>query len=291
MPRLTRFSIAKGDIVKYLNSLQPKVLKADQLAGIFEENRENWRLAKSMTHIAFIEELILKTKLKEVELPFPSGTIKLFTYGEISPYELASHLKPKSYISHYTAMSIHQLTEQLPKVIYVTQEQSQKNIVRRPLLQASINMAYEKPQRVSENYVVYSGYTIFLLNGMYTNNAGVIEYDDPIAGKLFITNIERTLIDSVVRPAYSGGIGEVLNAFEKAKNIVSINKLNAILTKINYIYPYQQAIGFYLEKAGYRDSQINIFKKNNFNYDFYLTHGMSEVEYSPTWKLYFPKGL
>ena len=54
---------------------------------------------------------------------------------------------------------------------------------------------------------------------------------------------------------------------------ISINKLSAMLKKLNFTYPYHQAIGFYLEKAGvYSESQIKIIEKFQRKYDFYLTH-------------------
>jgi len=37
-----------------------------------------------------------------------------------------------------------------------------------------------------------------------------------------------------------------------------------------------EAIGFYLEKAGYKDSQIKLLNKFAIKYDFYLTHQMKE---------------
>ena len=110
--------------------------------------------------------------------------------------------------------------------------------------------------------------------------------------RTLVTDIERTLIDITVRPIYSGGIHEVLAAFKKAAKIVSINKLTAQLKTLDYIYPYHQAIGFYLEKAGnYKDTQIELLKDFDFNYDFYLDHATEEVEYSKEWKLYYPKNF
>ena len=73
---------------------------------------------------------------------------------------------------------------------------------------------------------------------------------------------------------------------------ISINKLSAMLKKLNFTYPYHQAIGFYLEKAGvYSESQIKIIEKFQRKYDFYLTHQMKDVEYSEKWKLFYPKGF
>ena len=111
-------------------------------------------------------------------------------------------------------------------------------------------------------------------------------------GTNIVTDIERTLIDITVRPIYSGGVYEVLTAFRNAAKRVSINKLVARLKMLDYIYPYQQAIGFYLEKASnYREAQIELMMGFDFTCDFYLDHEMGEVEYSKKWKLYYPKNF
>jgi hypothetical protein len=83
-----------------------------------------------------------------------------------------------------------------------------------------------------------------------------------------------------------------LKAYKLARPKVSVNKLAATLKKLDYIYPYHQAIGFYLERAGvYTESSIALLRKFDFKYDFYLTHQIKEKAYSERWRLYFPKGL
>ena len=127
---------------------------------------------------------------------------------------------------------------------------------------------------------------------MYTGSQGIIETEAPEGEKVRVTNVERTLIDITVRPFYAGGIFEVLKAFKLAKERVSINKLAVMLNKIGYIYPYHQAIGFYLEKSGvYKESAIKIFRKMNMNCDFYLTYQMKDEAYSKDWRLFYPKGF
>ena len=107
-----------------------------------------------------------------------------------------------------------------------------------------------------------------------------------------LTNIERTLVDAVVRPEYSGGPNEVLTAFRNAAENVSINKLVSMLKRIDHVYPYHQAIGFYLEKSGaYRQSQIDLLRKQEMRYDFYLMHQIKDAKFSSRWKLYYPESL
>jgi predicted transcriptional regulator of viral defense system len=200
-------------------------------------------------------------------------------------------LKPKAYLSHYTAVYFHQLTEQLPKAIYSTFEQSAKDSKPASLTQSAIDSAFAKQQRVSATSTVYDSYSLYLLNGKHTGDDGVISGESEHMGKVSVTSLERTLIDIAVRPAYSGGVGEVLKAYERAKETVSVNKLNAMLKKLKFIYPYHQAIGFYMGKAGYREAQLNLLKAQAFEFDFYLTYGMQDKAYDPTWRLYYPKGF
>lgn len=68
-------------------------------------------------------------------------------------------------------------------------------------------------------------------------------------------------------------------AFENAKGDVSINKLVSMLQKLDFTYPYHQAIGYYLERAGYKTSQIALLDNFPKESDFYLTHGMGTTTY------------
>ena len=71
-----------------------------------------------------------------------------------------------------------------------------------------------------------------------------------------MTNVERTLIDATVKPMYAGGVFEVAKAFALANDRLSVNKLMPMLRKLDFSYPYHQAIGYYLERAGYKSSQL-----------------------------------
>ena len=280
------------DITNYFNNLSLRVFSRSNIEEILAENREFWRFSNSVTVNKFIEFLLEETKLEIVRFEFPHRNIIRYTWGKALFYELVSSLAPDSYFTHYTSMFFHELTEQIPNTIYLNSEQPRKNFGSRELEQSRIDAAFKNSVRVSKNIGSYNNQKICLLNGMYTGQLGVIEIEGPDGAKILATSVERTLIDIAVRPVYSGGVFEVQKAYRMAKGKISVNRLSAMLKKLNNIYPNHQAIGFYLENAGvYKESSVNLLKKHGMDYDFYLTHRMTDTLYSKKWRLYYPRGL
>lgn len=290
--RKSRIQIAKQDIINFFKSSGTRTFTPSEISEILNEQRGFWRLATRTSASQFISFLLQEANLQKVEIAFPSLKITRYIWEDTTAHELALSLFPKSYFTHYTAMYLHDLTEQIPKTIYVNVEQQLKPYHGGSIEQDRIDRAFRGAPRVSKATAQYRDYKICLLHGMSTGQLGVSEIQSPDEGKIRATDVERTLIDLAVRPFYSGGVFEVLKAYRLAKEKVSVNTLAAFLKKMNYVYPYHQAIGFYLEKSGaYRDSQIKIFQNLEMKFDFYLTYQMKERSYSKKWRLYYPKGL
>jgi len=287
----TSFDIAKKDIVSLFNEGTSRIYTFKQISEILGKHKQFWRLPSNFGTNQFIKSLTAKAQLQEFEFVFPKITIKRYTWGEVSLFSLICTLKPEGYFSHYSAMYLQNLTEQVPKAFYLNFEQQEKPADSK-LLQVNIDKAFSRVPRVTNNIARFGDYSVYLLNGKHTGRLGVAEVSRSEQEKIPVTNVERTLIDIVVRPSYSGGVHEVLKAYARASERVSINKLVSMLTRLDYTYPYHQAIGFYLEKTGvYRDSQIRLLEKLDMKFDFYLTHQMKDPEYSKRWKLYYPKGF
>jgi predicted transcriptional regulator of viral defense system len=98
-------------------------------------------------------------------------------------------------------------------------------------------------------------------------------------------------MDATVRPVYSGGVAVVAKAFEEGRDRASVNKMAAYLRRLDYTYPYHQAVGFYLDRAGYAESQVALIRRFPRRLDFYLTHGMRATDYDEKWRLFIPKGF
>ena len=292
----TRLQIAKSDIIKHFDLNPQRVYRQAEIAETMMQQQAFWRLAQTLTVQKFIKFLLESTKMEKVEFGFPTRNELRYVWGRASLYELAMTLRPNCYLSHYTAVRLHGLTEQVPKTVYVNAEQSPKPTPNGELAQSRIDFAFRSAPRVSNNIAEVGDSRVCLLNGMHTENLGVQDLDysgegEGLAAKLRVTNLERTLIDIVVRPTYAGGVHEVLKAYRNAVDIVSVNRLTAILQKLSYTYPYHQAIGFYLDRAGYKPAQLDLLRRFPMEFDFYLTHQTKEKEYVKEWRLYVPKGF
>jgi hypothetical protein len=293
MGQKTRLQIARKDIFGLLDS-GPKILRLRQIERIVAENRDGWRLAKNMRIQQFVDFLSQSGRLRVVRFPFPARTETLYVWGQATLPELLQCIRPNSYLSHYSAMSFHSLTEQTPNTIYVTAERASKLNTAGELTQGDIDRAFEQYATLTSNQIVVDGRTVVLVSGMATGQEGVetisITNEDGLGShQLKVTGVERTLIDAVVRPHYCGGVGEILKAFELAREVVSINTLCAQLKRLGFLYPYHQAIGFYMERAGYSSKQLDLVRAFPIRFNFYLRKGMEDRDFDPTWKIFYPK--
>lgn len=291
----SRLQIAKPDIISAFEKL-PRVLKVSQIAAVLEQKREFWRLAKATTVPVFLEFLLDSTPLRPVRFPFQRPIVG-FTWGEVPLLETLIGLVDHGFYSHYTAVRIHGLTEQVPKTIYLNHERSSNSSFSQnegPFEQSAIDEAFAGEPRISKNEVVVGDMKIVFLSSAFHAGLGItsgaVNFGEAQPLQLSYTSLERTLIDITVRPFYAGGIFEVAKAFENAKDAVSVNAMGAMLKRMNLGYPYHQAIGFYLERASYKPTVVNIFKKIPMERDFYLGHA-GEKTYVPEWRLYVPKGF
>lgn len=292
----TRIQIAKPDIVSFFTNYPSSVLKPKEIASILSSNRGFWRLAQRTTTEDFIRFLTEHSQLKLFDFKFPQRSKPCYVWGNVPLLKVLLHINKDIHFSHYTAMRMHGLTEQVPKSIYLTDERTTETLPSHSsLTQAQIEAAFSGHPRISNNWIEFADNRIYLLSGSHTNHLGVVtqEVSDGGADKIpaRLTGLERTLIDIAVRPFYAGGIFEVAKAYETAKGEVSINKLTAMLRKLDFTYPFHQAIGYYLERAGYKSSQLDLLRSLPIEQDFYLTYGMGKTSYIKAWRLFVPEGF
>lgn len=278
----------------FLSDEQTKVFKPRELTKAIEADQETGSIPKSVSPKKLIEFLIEQKSLRKIVLQAEHHETKetRLIWNEPSAYNVGLSLRPNSYLTHSSAVFLHGLTDQIPKTVFVNYEQSAKPKSTGTLSQEGIDRAFSNQQRQSTFIFGYEGYRITILSGKHTGRLEVTTVVNEKGESLEVTKLERTLIDIAVRPIYAGGVFQVLEAYRSAKDRVSTNTLVATLKKLDYVYPYHQAIGFYMERAGYPESKWGKLLKLGTKYNFYLSHGLPKGrEYDEKWRVSYPKSL
>jgi hypothetical protein len=157
------------------------------------------------------EEVLCKAEFRSPKYP----PIVRYLWGHPSSYQLAISLRRNSFLCHRTALVLHGL-EQPSKLIYVNQEQTPKS-PSEGVTQEAITSAFANHQRQSKYLFKYVGAQYLLLSGKNTGRTGVLQMKGPDGKDVDVTDLERTLIDVVVRPAYAGGINQVAQAYKQGR--------------------------------------------------------------------------
>jgi hypothetical protein len=285
---------ARGQIIAYFENHPRNAFTDADLADILSKRAGDWRLAVNTTVDKFARFLLEATAMRMISI-VPIGkasyrTATRYVWANASPYAVAATLEARAYLSHGAAVLLHGLSDQLPRIICVSREQSPQYGEAGTLTQGGIDRAFLQPERVSNAQFAYDNFQFVLLHG---KNTGRLEVGSITYGReqLPVTKLERTLIDITVRPTYAGGVYQVLEAYRRAQSDMSTSILLATLKKLDYVYPYHQAIGFYMQRAGYAPLQYERLRSLGLNHEFYLAHGLREREFDSAWRLHFPKGF
>lgn len=269
-----------------------RVHRPRELDQLISRQRDTWQIPSSVGTTTVIRELCDAGVLREVRLAFPGRGQTRYTVPRTTAYDIALSLHRECYLTHHTALYLHGLVEIEPRDVYVNLEQSNRSDPNAELVQTAIDAAFRRSPRITNNVATLESRRLVYLNGRQTGGLGVISKKGANGTTLRLTNVERTLIDAVVRPAYSGGISTVLSAFRRATRRMSTARLKEMLDEMQFAYPYHQSIGFLLEKSGtYSERAIVPFRSMAKEVDFYLDYRMRKPCYSAEWRLHYPAEL
>ena len=222
----------RQNIKKYIKTLGSQAAKF--VTTLHERNQTLFGVAdvKTITGLtdtsarSFVRTLVergLVTRLKPglfILVPFEMGKDKEFA-GD--PYLVASVLAggKSYYLSHGTAMEIHQMVTQPQLVVYVSTSER---------LQSRLIMGTEF------RFITCKKKSFF----------GIIDYWATKQKTVKVSDIERTVIDGLRQPEYCGGLTEVAKGLWMQRESVSPERLMRYSIRLN-VGAVMRRLGFLLE--------------------------------------------
>jgi hypothetical protein len=269
-----------------------KVFRETQLIALISDYRDEWNRVQRSSIDVVMRWMLECTRLHQVFIQSElRPEIIRYVWGEATPVEVAWSLT-KGYFCHATAATFHGLLTYNPDTIYMNREQSPKPPPGGTITQEALDRAFAKPQRLSRDAYHWAHSRAVVLNGKQSRMLGVEERQLTNSNlRVMITGLERTLVDQAVRPDYSGGPLQVLESFRKARSRVSVSRLVETLDRLDHKYPYHQAIGFYMDRAGYSRDNLEVLKSRGTCLDFYVGYGIHDRDFDPVWRVHFPRSI
>lgn len=169
-----------------------------------------------------------------------AGTGKLSGELDIHPFAIATHLVTPSAISHWSAMSHHGLTEQIPHVVTAfTPKRFMTPSLRTRTRKNTLSKQAWEIKGVRYEYVIVKPEFFFGIEEIWVDQNF----------KVAVTDKERTMLEGFASPRMFGGMGEVLGILEQHVVELDIKKL------VEYALRYGKSsvikrVGWALEQAG-----------------------------------------
>jgi hypothetical protein len=274
------------EVLAFTNLDLPELMASMKELAIVHRSWSNKHILNELIEDGWLRKIPLTSDLYDTKTRFASRNATIF--------QVALSLKRNSYLSHASACYLNSLTDEAPDTVYVNKEQSPKRTIGSSMSQEGIDRAFERTPRTS-NYRFWdmgnnpNPVQFVILNGKNTGDLGVELINHPQAGRIRVSNLERTLIDVTVRPQYSGGLRSVLRAYEKALPKVNVDGMVEDLKTLKYSYPYHQAIGFLMTRAGFDPGKCAPLKQLGLQFRFHLDYKMDKVLHDPEWNIYYPE--
>jgi hypothetical protein len=205
---------------------------------------------------------------------------------------------PDGYFCNLTAIYHHALTNQIPNSVYRCHQKlapdKRRNAAR--LSDARIRSAFVKPKRHTSFVVRHNAHDIWVIAGTRGFDHGVETVERrhaPCPAGSRVASLERTLIDAVVSPHYNGGLTSLCEYFRAAqKRKVDMERMLDIYRKLDFVYPYAQSLGFFMEQCGMHSQAEELRSAYSPRQPFYVDHGAKTTwAYNERWMISYPRGL
>ncbi len=248
--------------------------------------KEHRLIPQTTTLQHFSKFLVDNTILHQITLEIDKKVYTRYSINsELDLFYFIKSIHERGFFSMSTALNMQGIIEYRPELIFFSNELSKKEDNKEKLTQDKIDSAFKKKYRYTQKITAVSNtkFTLIQLEPKHTNNYGVITTDQGF----YVSSINRALVEMVVNIQYFNDFQTLVNIFKPIKERLNIKDIVTIIEKFDFIYPYYNSIGFFLEELGFTKDELSVIHQKISDLIFYTEKEKAHYQFNEYWKVYF----
>lgn len=251
----------------------------NDITSILDELKEKNLVSNSLTQNDFYLKLLNDGLVAHTITIRDIEKIRYTLNKEFNIYDFVYSLEKNGFFSMFTSLNIQGLTNFRDNFIFISKERRKRvNFNSKDITQEAIDKAFtNKPRRTKAHDTIYN-YNVVILESNNTQEIGIIKYKD-----YKISSINRAFVEIISNIQYSKTPDDVIYEFKNLKDKLDINEIFNIIEKFDFVYPYYQLAGYYLEKIGYLKEELSKFFNKKTDLIFYTIKNKEKYTLDEYW--------
>lgn len=267
----------KEQILYTLN--EKRFFSINDIANILDELKEKNLVSNSLSQNDFYLKLLYDGLISHTITIRDVEKIRYTLNKEFNIYDFVYSLERNGFFSMFTSLNIQGFTNFRENFIFISKERMQRvNFSSKNITQEAIDKAFSNKPRKTKAYNTIYNYNIVMLESNNTQGVGIINYNG-----YKVSSINRAFVEIISNIQYSKTPYDVIWEFRQLKDKLDINEIFKIIEKFDFIYPYYQLAGYYLEKIGFLKEELSRFFNNKTNLIFYTMKNKTNYDLDEYW--------
>ena len=260
-----------------------KYLSNQDLMNLFSFFKENSIISSSLSFKVFFLKL-LDDGLKSYSIKIRDIEKTRYTLLEdLNIFDFVNTLAKNSFFPMTTSLNIQNLTTYRDNFVFISKERVKRTEFKtKELSQKSIDEAFKKQPRRTKALDKLDNFNIVILETNFTNNYEIINFEG-----YKISSINRGFVEIISNIQYFQSSEIVIDLFKEMKTSLDIEKIYNLIEKFDFLYPYFQLFGFYLEKIGFLKEELIKFYARKTDLKFYTQKAKDSYSFDDYWNIYY----
>ena len=250
---------------------------------VFNESNQNALIAQNLSFHNFLLRLI-DEGLAQYNITIRNHLKMRYTLDKhLDIYAFCRTLEANSYFPMTTSLNIQGLSDYRSNYIFISKERTKRaTFADKKLRQEDIDRAFAKPPRRTTAHDKIGDYIVIMLE---TNNTSAFDITEYQGYK--ISSTSRTFVEIVSNVHYFESSDQALALFHEIKDHLNVDKIYDIIERFDFVYPYFQLVGFYLEQIGFDKEALKRFYARKSALKFYAQKNKEAYLFDEYWGVYY----